>query len=191
MLQPTAEYHMPRMEKSTRSSVAIICKPCGRRGVLNVAGLLARQGLDLPLTVLINILSADCPGRREHTPRCSTVFEDLPKQRSFVEAISDHVGSVILTPGCSPFTNSIPAARNTRCNDFSAMAEMGSYESRASMRTIALVFKFDRLASPLMDHLRSRRAAFTWPQVRVTVPSSAERRDRACSPYRVIGASIR
>jgi len=56
-------------------TLAIVCRPCNRRGVLNVARLIAWLGADTPLPSVLSRVSAECPGRREVTPRCQAVFE--------------------------------------------------------------------------------------------------------------------
>ena len=58
-----------------KTTVVIVCGKCSRRGVYNTDRLRERFG-DIPLPTLISTLSADCPGRRDVTPRCAAVFED-------------------------------------------------------------------------------------------------------------------
>ncbi len=56
-------------------TLSIICRPCNRRGVLNVARLIEWLGAETPLPTVLSRVAADCPGRREATPRCHAVYE--------------------------------------------------------------------------------------------------------------------
>jgi hypothetical protein len=72
--EPTAFFEMPRHGAVTLSdliapTLTLVCEPCGRKAVYNVARLKNKYAATARLTDQRSFLTIDCPNRGKRDPR--------------------------------------------------------------------------------------------------------------------------